>query len=277
MSHRTLVVHTGGVGDFICALPALKSLGQATTLEIAGIPERAALAQHAGIASAVYNLDQTDFHTVFASPSERLRQFCQGYDAAIVWMDDRDQAIQRGLQHAGIPSVLCHRGIPPAHWNLHASEWYARCLGVTIELPFLLHQAPRSPAGPVVLHPGSGDPGKNWPLASYMAMADALSEAGHTVHWCAGPAETDIRIPGHVLSPMPLTELAHVLSQSRLFLGNDSGISHLAAVTGCITLSIFGPTDPCVWRPIGPRVHVLAGEPWPSVAEVRAAVRHALQ
>jgi ADP-heptose:LPS heptosyltransferase len=52
-------------------------------------------------------------------------------------------------------------------------------------------------------------------------------------------------------------ELLGLLKESRLFLGNDSGATHLAAALGVPTLAVFGPSDPWLWRPLGPRVRVV--------------------
>ncbi|MBX3176177.1 MAG: glycosyltransferase family 9 protein [Candidatus Hydrogenedentes bacterium] len=277
MSGKTLVIHTGGVGDFICALPALARLRANGPLEIAGIPERAALAVAAGIADAAHDLDRADFHTAFRMPSDRLRAFCAPFARAVVWMKDEDGALARGLRAAGIGEAQCFPGIPPAEWARHAAPWYADCLGVEIELPFQL-EFPRAHCAPdVVLHPGSGDPKKNWPLDRFRALADRLGDAGLTYAWCLGPAEESLAPPPQpALQEMSLTALAGVLARARLFVGNDSGIGHLASVAGCPAVSIFGPTDPAVWRPIGPRTRVLQGTPWPEVEAVWAAARELL-
>lgn len=72
---------------------------------------------------------------------------------------------------------------------------------------------------------------------------------------------------------MALVELSRHLAAARLYLGNDSGVSHLAAAVGCPTVAVFGPTEPRVWAPRGARVKVLKGDPWPHVAPVMDAVR----
>ena len=56
---------------------------------------------------------------------------------------------------------------------------------------------------------------------------------------------------------LPLRTLGAVLSRAGLFLGNDSGISHLAAAGGTRTLALFGPTDPAQWAPVGRAVLTL--------------------
>ena len=60
-----------------------------------------------------------------------------------------------------------------------------------------------------------------------------------------------------LLTHAPLLEVAHQLQQCRCYLGNNSGITHLAAMLGVPTVAIFGPTDPKIWRPVGPCVKVI--------------------
>ena len=50
--------------------------------------------------------------------------------------------------------------------------------------------------------------------------------------------------------------VALLLTQANAFIGNDSGITHLAAGLGIRTLAIFGPTNPAIYKPIGPDVRI---------------------
>ena len=116
--------------------------------------------------------------------------------------------------------------------------------------------------------PGSGSRRKNWPLAHYYEVSRALGwEYGLRVVWLAGPAEGEMlpylgplaQAQGQLLlANRPLARVARVLSRCRLYIGNDSGLTHLAAaVAGPEVLALFGPTDPRVWAPLGPRVRTL--------------------
>lgn len=268
MKSRLLVVHTGGAGDFICTFPTLAALARTFDIEIAGIPERAMLAIETGLAVAVHDIEATGFHTVFSEPDARLRAFAAPFDEALIWMADSDGTLARNLGVAGISNVRCFPGIPPDEWTLHAAHWYGSRAGVEISQPFQAAFSPMADAPEVVLQPGSGSRKKNWPLAYFEDVARHLTQRGHQVVWCTGPAEAALAQRPETLSPMPLTELARLLAGARLFIGNDSGISHLAAAAGCPTLAIFGPTDPRVWGPAGPRVRVLQGQPWPDVTAV---------
>jgi ADP-heptose:LPS heptosyltransferase len=120
----------------------------------------------------------------------------------------------------------------------------------------------RKDRGFVAIHPFSGSPPKNWPLENFQQMAGMLTVP---VQFCAGPEEP---LPG-ALRFDNLYDVAGWLASARAYVGNDSGISHLAAAVGTPTVAIFRATDPVVWAPRGPAVTVLRD---PSVEEVRLAV-----
>jgi len=100
-----------------------------------------------------------------------------------------------------------------------------------------------------IIHPYSSSPKKNWPLENFKEVASKLRD----VRWCE---------PGLIED---LYELACWISTARLYIGNDSGISHLAAAVGTPVIAIFISTDPRIWAPRGERVIVLEN---PSVDQV---------
>ena len=119
---------------------------------------------------------------------------------------------------------------------------------------------------PAVIHPGSGGAHKCWHLDNFLAVARMLEKEGTDSVFLLGPAEMErfgestisyIRELGNLLTDLPLSDVLAVLSCSRAFLGNDSGITHLAAALGIRTVAVFGPTDPAVYRPIGSAVTIL--------------------
>lgn len=273
MKPRLLVVHTGGVGDFLCTFPALSALAATCAIDVAGIPERALMACAAGIAETAHDLERTGFASVFSEPDDRLRAFAAKYDEALVWMADDDGRIQRNLVSVGIPRVRCFAGIPPRDWNEHAVHWYGRCAGTPISLPYFAPFPKVFANVDVVIQPGSGSRSKNWPLRHFEKLAARLESDGHRVAWCMGPAEGEWPSRPDVLPTMSLVELAGLLAGARLFVGNDSGISHLAAAAGCPTVAIFGPTNPTLWGPVGPRVCVVQSTPWPEAGQVYESAR----
>lgn len=274
---RTLVVHTGGIGDFLLAAPALAELARQTAIDLLGRTDRLALGVAMGFARATHELDAADFHRVFQTPSARLTAFCAGFDEAIVWMRDEDGVIQRGLESAGIPRVQCFPGLPPDDWGRHASAYYAECLQVDIEAtPRIGMLAETGP--PLLVHPGSGGRHKNWPLDEFVKVVRHLSTRERPVGWILGPAEEGITPPAgaHLIYRQSLVGLARQLAGARLYIGNDSGITHLAAVAGCPTVAVFGPTNPVVWGPRGCHVRVVHASPWPVPEQVLEAAEDLL-
>src|SRR5262249_5406296 len=98
--------------------------------------------------------------------------------------------------------------------------------------------------GFVAIHPFSGSSRKNWPLERFRELASRLETP---VRWIAGPEE---ELPDATRFD-DLGELPQGLAGARLYIGNDSGITHLAAAAGVPVVALFGPTDPRVWSPRG--------------------------
>lgn len=120
----------------------------------------------------------------------------------------------------------------------------------------------------VAVHPGSGGRRKCWPAERFARVAEALGAEGIGVALVQGPADGEIvadvlkalgGAPPPVVSDLPVRDLAALLSLCATYLGNDSGVTHLAAAVGTPTVALFGPTDPAVWGPRGERVTILRG------------------
>jgi ADP-heptose:LPS heptosyltransferase len=178
-----------------------------------------------------------------------------------------------GTLRARAKRLLAHDPAPP-EGGPHASLWLARALS-----PLALH-AGDGPLPPLVfgederrlaraltgeladgflaIHPGSGSPAKNWPAERVVATARRLS-GGLPWLLVLGPAEEMAPDwPGAVVArEWPLRQLGAALSRAGLFVGNDSGVAHLAAASGAPTLTLFGPTDPALWAPVGSTVATL--------------------
>ncbi|MHC4205806.1 MAG: glycosyltransferase family 9 protein [Planctomycetota bacterium] len=121
----------------------------------------------------------------------------------------------------------------------------------------------------MVIQPGSGGTKKCWHLENFLAVAKELDSRGADIIFLLGPAETErysdetiekISSVGKCLTDLSLTQVLGLLSCVEGFIGNDSGITHLAAALGVRTYSIYGPTDPEVYKSIGPDVTVFASK-----------------
>lgn len=246
----TLVIRPGAIGDAIVSLPAVAWLKPA---EIWCPEQNIPLFEHIAPARSLVaeGLDSLVLPPRTLEKLSRFRRIVSWYGAQRE--DFREQV-------RGLPFEF-HRAIPPEGCGMHAADYYLDQVGAppgaSPQLPF---RAPS--AGYAVIHPFSGSPAKNWPLGRFRAVAERL--AGQMpVYWCAGPEEEladAVRFPD-------LRGLARWIAAAAVYIGNDSGISHLAAACGVPVIALFGPTDPRVWAPRG-RVCVLPFETPPAdVAE----------
>jgi ADP-heptose:LPS heptosyltransferase len=120
----------------------------------------------------------------------------------------------------------------------------------------------------VVVHPGSGSVSKCWPLRNFLEVVEDLGRKGLGGVLVTGEAESALDpvldktvLPSgwaRLRSPS-LGALAGLLVQAALYLGNDSGITHLASACGTQVIAIFRSEFADVWRPFG-RVHLLRAD-----------------
>jgi len=254
------------------------------------------LARASGLADGVSDFDLPQWADIFADTlpaSSPLRHILAG-SAALAWLPDRAGALARTLSEGGAHPVAIGAGRPAPDACEHAAVLLGRALaGLGIAPPSLAALVATLPPlrptregtaraeelwrslglapahGPLVaLHPGSGGAAKCWPPSSFAALTAALHRAGATPLLIAGP--TDAAAVKSVMRALPsdaatlpvardlaLGTLAALLTRCAAFIGNDSGVSHLAAMLGMPTLELFGPTDPAVWAPLGRHVRVL--------------------
>lgn len=128
--------------------------------------------------------------------------------------------------------------------SCHAVDFYSRQIGGPDGL--LPHISPGASLRRnfVAIHPFSGSLKKNWPLDRFRELASMLPLS---VEFSAGPEE---ELDGAVRFDDQM-ELARWLASARLYIGNDSGVSHLAAAVGTPVIAIFRNSDPNVWSPRG--------------------------
>ena len=131
---------------------------------------------------------------------------------------------------------------------------------------------PPAPGAPVIwVHPTAGNDIKQWPIEYFAVVIDQLVEAhGARIVLTGAPGDEAVasgimrrlRRPDAVTSMIgtsPLADLPALMGGASLFLGNDSGIKHIAAGLGIPTVGIHGGTlDPREWGPVGPNAVALA-------------------
>ncbi|MEO8592749.1 MAG: glycosyltransferase family 9 protein [Candidatus Solibacter sp.] len=245
-----LVIRPGGIGDVIVSLPALQML--AGPVDEIWTPARTVPLIRFAPARAISStgLDLLGI----ADPPAELISTLRRFDSIVSWYGANRPEFRETVAALGLPFTF----LPalPEQSTRHATDFYIEQVR-PLAAPGPVDPIPRIPC-PVgrqqfaVIHPFSGSARKNWPLGNFRELATQL-EPFMPIYWCAG--EEDPPLPDAVRIHN-LYELACWLAQASLFIGNDSGITQLAAAVGTPVLAFFGPSDPGVWAPRGPNVRI---------------------
>jgi heptosyltransferase-3 len=253
-------------------------------MEILGYKHIAVLAENRFYAQAVHSIEYGPLARFFARNSElpaELADYFASFDLIVSYLYDPDGIFETNLRRCGVQNLIC--GPAKIVENAgHAAQQLARPieeLGIKVVdfaerlFPSIDDQefacgflaSVRQPI--IAIHPGSGSHEKNWPLENWIGLFSPDSrlaglEGLVVISGEADEAQTDelerewknrgVRFA----KDLPLPRLAAILEGS-IFIGHDSGISHLAAAAGANCILLFGPTDPDVWAPKNENVRVL--------------------
>jgi len=293
---KILIIHSGGIGDLLLALPAMRIFRQAffaSPLEMMGRPERLALVAHDLRADSIHSIDQAGmayFYSDDAPLPSRLETFFSSFGAALLFGRGGGETLAKNLKRAGLGRIFFLSPFPPEGMKIHVSEFLIESLkreGIEGNKPFLPLNLPGDCQGfaenflaghgikegerILAIHPGSGGPAKNWPAENFSRIADWAEERARIL-LISGPAEDGLKEVRRAIKrarplmadQLPLIHLAALLRKSHAYLGNDSGITHLAASLAVPTMALFGPTDPFIWVPWSSTARVLPGKIFPA-------------
>jgi len=289
---RILIIHQGALGDFILSLPAISAFRHhypGTTIEIWGYREILRLVDRSVYADTICSIDRERIASLFTQdpllPASVLERF-RSFDLMCLFGGEKQTTFADNLKRSGIKNVYRIEPFPPTGSNTHVIDHQASQLahlGVHVPLStpalftteeggkrfasFLEHRQIDRKALLVALHPGSGSRAKVWPSGNFAQLSRYLLD-NDRVHLIApiGPADkehaedycalisSDRIIP---VTDLTVTELAALLKRCMVYVGNDSGVTHMAAAVGTPVVALFGPTDPKVWGPQGRRVHTV--------------------
>ena len=279
---RTLILHQGALGDALLLLPLLHALPRPRHLLLGG--RFVALFKHLKACEVVEDIDALRYTALFTD---------EPTDAKAV-LPEADQILDLATCGTTL-RIACQTTATTYHHLVirqqsrpcHQALYYLRQMMDDPDeaLGRYLRSMPEPASGDqVLLHPGSGGAAKCWPGEKYLELTDRLTRRGRAVRVILGPAELERYPPERLdafrgLAPTiewpALVDLARRLAAAGTYIGNDSGVSHLAAVCGARCLVLFGPTDPAVWRPVGPVVKTVRRRPLErlSVEDVCSAAR----
>ncbi|MDD5557967.1 MAG: glycosyltransferase family 9 protein [bacterium] len=259
----------GGLGDFLSRWPLWQSLRRTfpdARISCLGLPRHTALLRAAGLCD-----DTPDFE---AASWSRPGALGGRFDLVVSVLGERGRGWIGRACGGSPPRLIEIEPFPPAGGRVSVSgHILAQALAAGLEEPGPSRiPLPPGAAGrarewfaargleegqTAAIHPGSGSRGKNWPAERFARLAGELARRGLGIIAIGGEAEEEA-LPGAVpCRGTDLVTLAAILARCACYAGNDSGVSHLAALTGIPAAVIFGPTDPAVWAPRGERVAVI--------------------
>ncbi len=287
---KALIIRPGALGDTLMLLPALLDLtGKAKITFVGRQPGLGILKDY--VHSAM-DLEGPGWHRLFTEKADAHGLPVPEADLVVAFFADRNGTIlnnlNRYLPHT--PAYL-FPSFPSEQEQVHVARYLAGCLrsaGLPVDpdraiRAFLSSGLPQkappaSQKDKIVFHPGSGDPRKNHPPDLWLDLIGRLGQAidfqGAGSIILLGPAEESIvslfqkgLLPAKadIIFSLDRDTLVRILRGAILYVGQDSGITHLAAMLGAPTIALFKETNEHQWRPLGPRVRLITREEAPSL------------
>jgi ADP-heptose:LPS heptosyltransferase len=240
---KIFVYRPGAIGDTILTLPALAALRARFPGSVITYAGNAAMRPLLPVEQAL-TADDPLLLPLFDEPARP-------------W-PEADVQVVFARQPIGLPGIQCDP-LEAVSRGVHVVDWLVEAIDPAFHDRIPRLQVPPQEGARLVIHPGAGSRAKRWPAERFCQLAHEL---GLPLAVVTGPAEPDIDIPvpHQRWQNLPLPELARKLAGSRLFVGNDSGISHLAAALGVPVVAIYVSTDPTIWGVRGARSRIIAGD-----------------
>lgn len=269
-----VLIFPGALGDVLLVLPTLRRLRHrhcpARTVLVVGESQRA-LARVLDVADVVASLDDADAAWLFGGST--VPRWLAAGSTVFSWLGVREplgERLRRLAENAYLLSV--ERGPGRAH----AAVAYARAAGVPADRRRLAAGAAITPPDSVraaalveglrrpllAVHRGAGAPAKRWALDGFADVASWWRRSHGDVIELLGPAEAgEPPLTGaRTAAGWALPDVAALLGFADAYVGNDSGVSHLAGTVGTPGVVLFRVTAPSRWRPLSPRLVALRGD-----------------
>lgn len=281
--NRLLIIHQGALGDFVVTFPILKAL-RTVYSRIGGICRSSfgRLAVDLGVLDIFYPLESARFASLYTDRIDPVVVTLMSTYSSIL-LFSFSEFLEKSAKKIDGRRVFRILPWPAAAQKVHITEFLARQVltcslledearrrfsEALIRLKADAMRKCRSGAR-AIISPGAGSVKKRWPLEKFMMVAAELKQRGLQPSILLGPAEFDLEAvlqlnPQSQLQAVrtrTFQELIVVLESAAIYIGNDSGVSHLAAFLGVPALVIFGPSDPDRWRPFGDHVRIVKAAP----------------
>lgn len=260
---NALVYHNGALGDLLTTLPALQmyhSHISADQITILCRRQFGELTCAAGYADRFLDINHFSFLFNPSAQDNRVDTFFKQFTHCLIFSGDDSPLLKTAQRYPHLKII--HQAPFPTE-PIHIVDYHLSLFGTSRE--FLTNAYPglsrlfkgssyqNSQRNTVAIAPGSGSKRKNWPLERFQKVADFLECRGIPTFWIAGECEAGFKFrdKDQIIQNTDLISLSRILHECILFFGNDSGVTHLAAASGCRVIALFGASNPAIWAPWG--------------------------
>lgn len=282
MQEKLLIIHQGALGDIVSIFPAIIRLKEKfCRIDIICKKSIGELAYYLKLTDKYYPVEAAFFSSMFSEKVDPVAaEILRSCD--IILLFSYSQELASAISRIVNKKIYSIHPRPEGSFEIHIlnhvlarlaengliydtfwpeTDYFARLSEQKDAIRFCESLK-------ILIHPGSGSPRKNWGSFNFIKVFKKIKYLGMNPEIIIGPAEQNLSeiFAGslqagskiHILTD--LLDLIKILKQSEGFIGNDSGISHLAAFTGISTVVIFGPSSPKRWKPFGRSVEAIRPE-----------------
>lgn len=287
-SGRILIIRGGGIGDFILTLPAMYALRKHylnSYIEVMTHLRFFKLVENKFYANSACSIDQAALSQFFLQGGNVsiMKDYFKSFDLILSYVPDKDDIFQKNLERVNKKKIVFHASFPETQTKQHIIDHLltpVKNLGIKIDINspqiFLKDEHKNCASNFFVdnrladkvlaLHPGSGSLKKCWNVQNFADIINWwMDKHGKVLIICG---EADEQIAGEcknllidekfvIAKNIELVNLASLIARCNCYIGNDSGITHLAAAVGTKTVALFGPTDQTIWGPRGRNVKII--------------------
>jgi heptosyltransferase-3 len=290
---KILVLHAGALGDCVLALHLIAAMKQAWGDPRVTVAARSSIVKWAkrhGFIDEAWSLEEIGGHRLYNPsndiPERTIERLC-GFDRIVSFLGGPSEVVSKRLAEIFRREVVAVDPRPTQSASATArhivQQWadqlrgYGVAADVLQKFPFELRDRPvlrkhlqsRTGLGKgriVLCHPGSGGLAKCCPLDALEGLVAALKKQGWSAAWMIGPDETErfgadyarrLERTAPVIYEESVESAADLVVGADAYVGHDAGMTHVAALAGVPTIALFGPTDPAIWRPLGPQCCVM--------------------
>jgi heptosyltransferase-3 len=277
---RVLIVRPSALGDTVLLAPALCAIGKKADVTLVG--RKPGIDFLKPLVTRCVDFERGGWHELFRDKAKCKQLHLPEVDTVVSFLSNPSSTTERNLELLikGTP-VYTFPPFPPQGETIHVASYLASCLkysGWPVDPDAALEQArekgllrgeePTRTESIIVFHPGSGSKTKNLSPEFWIELI--------TMHELAvfekrilllGPAEQEHyhvfsnKLKGidlEIVASPPSETLLSVLKAASLYLGHDSGVTHVAALLGISTIAIFMNSNPAQWAPLGPDITVIS-------------------